>query len=48
MLHTKFSTYAHFYSHICLRLEITAILRILSYKDFDREIRCLDKFMSEL
>ena len=38
-----FSMEANFYFHIYFRLEITAILRIQSYKGFDREIRCLDK-----
>ena len=38
---------ANFYFHTCLRLEITAILRIQSYKVFDRKVRYLDKFLSK-
>ena len=35
---------ANFYFRICLRLEVTAILRIQSFKVFDRKVRYLDKF----
>ena len=47
VLRTKFSVEANFYFHIYLRMEITATLRIQSYKGFDREIRCLDKFFQK-